>query len=495
MSSLSEQLRHVFLGRQPLIQVVTWEEDRLVQTLRQYGRRLVRDAEVPTVRWSCTEGFDDQDGASTGDPLVALERVLSGDEPCIFVMHDLGQWFGDPRVLRSLREAYRRLFGRERYLFITSPQMVRSDVLEREMVVLEDDLPSDDELLAQIDTVSGGYRQESLDEALRRQLVFGLRGLSLSQSRHTLHRVFRTRGLTTERILEEVLRDKEEAVRKAGLLEFIPQRVGIDQVGGLENLKSWLERRKKLFSREAIADGLPSPKGMLVMGMSGCGKSLAAKAVAELWQVPLFRLDMNLVSSGLFGSPEAAFDRATRTIESLAPAVLWIDEIENSLGADEISGAATSGGVFASFLTWMQEKPPMIFVAATANRIAALPAEVIRKGRFDEVFFVDLPTESERQSIFEIHLSRNGVDPGEFNLELLSIAARGWNGAEIEQSVVGARVDAYADGGRLFEMKDLTRSTSTFVPLSRTMHEQMKKIRSWAFGRATLASAEKYVEK
>jgi SpoVK/Ycf46/Vps4 family AAA+-type ATPase len=221
--------------------------------------------------------------------------------------------------------------------------------------------------------------------------------------------------------------------------------------------------------------------------MSGCGKSLSAKAISALWKVPLFRLDMNLVFSGIYGSPELAFHRALKTVEAVAPAVLWIDEIENSLGMDEGQGRGSNPYVFATFLTWMQEKPPLIFVAATANRIQAIPAEVLRKGRFDQIFFVDLPNDEERKQIFEIYLRRNGADLAEFDLVFLAAATKGWNGAEIEQAVVSARIEAYHEG-RKFTIDDITRNTSRTVALSKTMEEQMKKIRSWAFGRATPAS-------
>jgi SpoVK/Ycf46/Vps4 family AAA+-type ATPase len=233
---------------------------------------------------------------------------------------------------------------------------------------------------------------------------------------------------------------------------------------------------------------MPVPRGILLMGMSGCGKSLAAKAIAVTWKVPLFRLDMNLVFSGMYGSAELAFHRALATVEAVAPAVLWIDELENSLGMDEgATGGAGNSHIFSTFLTWMQEKPPLVFVAATANRIQALPAEVIRKGRFDQVFFIDLPNDEERKQIFEIHLRRNGADPGAFDRVFLAAATKGWNGAEIEQAIVSARVDAYYEK-RPFTIDDITRNTSRMVALSKTMEEQMKKIRSWAFGRATPAS-------
>jgi SpoVK/Ycf46/Vps4 family AAA+-type ATPase len=319
------------------------------------------------------------------------------------------------------------------------------------------------------------------------QIVFALKGLTLNEVGHILNKIFRSKKTDSAWILQQIFSEKEMIVKKSGYLEFIPPDYSIETIGGLDNLKDWLIKRESLFSRKALEDGMPVPRGILIMGMSGCGKSLSAKAISALWKVPLFRLDMNLVFSGMYGSPELAFHRALKTVEAVAPAVLWIDEIENSLGLEEGQGTAGNSYVFSSFLTWMQEKPALVFVAATANRIQAIPAEVIRKGRFDQVFFVDLPNDEERKQIFEIYLRRYGADLKEFDLVFLAAATKGYNGAEIENAVVSARIEAYHDG-RTFTIDDITRNTSRMVPLSKTMEDQMKRIRSWAFGRATPAS-------
>jgi hypothetical protein len=490
----SDALRRAFYGRHPLVYLITVEEDRAVRLLQSFASKLSREGELPVTTWSAVSGFSNElDRTPVLDPVAAIRRVQAGESPGIWVLHDLPSYFGDARVVRALREAYGALSRqRDRYLFVTAPRFDLPQELERQFYVVDLGLPDEAELKRMLESYARSYGVEGLGDELVSELSFALKGLALQQAGHTLHRIFRKKGMTREAMLAEIFRDRSEAVRQQGFLEFVPPQARMEEIGGLENLKDWLERRRNLFSQEAIDAGLPSPRGMLIMGMSGCGKSLAAKAVSTLWRVPLYRLDMNLVVSGLYGTPEAAFDRALHTIEALAPAVLWIDEIENGLGMDDDMHGGNPR-IFASFLTWMQEKPPLIFVAATANRISALPAEVIRKGRFDQVFFVDLPTDSDRAQIFAIHIRRNGGDPAAFDLELLTLATRGWNGAEIEQAVVAARIDAYNEG-RTFEMKDVTRNTSTNVPLSKTMHEQMKKVRNWAFGRAMLASKEKYVE-
>ena len=493
MSQVTEGLRRAFMGRYPLIYIVTWEDERALRLLESFAGRVVRDEELPIVSWSCVEGFSDEEKEPTTDPVDAIRRVVAEEKHGIWVFHDLPPFLDRPIVARALREAYQKLRGSECYLVITAPVLELPSELEKEVFVVDCGLPDEGELTGLVESFRRSYRAEQkIDGARVQDMAFALKGLSLNEATHSLHRVFRSRGLDQERVLAEIFKDKEAAVRKAGYLEYIPKNEDIEGIGGLDNLKDWLRRRRDLFSRQAIEQNLPIPKGMLIMGMSGCGKSLAAKAVSALWDVALFRLDMNLVHSGVYGTPEAAFDRAIRTIEALAPAVLWIDEIENSLALDG-QDAQGSPRLFSRFLTWMQEKPPLIFVAATANRIQALPAEVIRKGRFDQVFFVDLPSEQERREIFAIHLQRHGADPEQFDLELLAIATRGWNGAEIEQAVASARIDAFGEG-REFGMSDVTRNTSSSVPLSKTMHEQMKAIRSWAFGRATLASSDRFTE-
>ncbi|HTD52389.1 MAG TPA: AAA family ATPase, partial [Thermoanaerobaculia bacterium] len=284
----------------------------------------------------------------------------------------------------------------------------------------------------------------------------------------------------------EVLAEKEQMSKKEGVLEYVPPRFSIEDIGGYDTLKTWLKKRRTLFSKEALDAGIPIPRGVLLMGISGCGKSLCVKTISTLWNLPLFRLDMNAV----FGTDnaESTFLRALRSVEAVSPAVLWIDEIEMGVGGYREGGDASMSRIFSGFLTWMQEKSALVFVAATANRIHLLPAEILRKGRFDQVFFVDLPNEEERKQIFAIHLKKNRCDAAKFDLVFLAKATNGWNGAEIENAVVSAVVDAYAETRPLTE-DDLYRMISATVPLSVTMEEQIKQIRSWAHERALNASS------
>src|SRR5579872_4480463 len=279
-------------------------------------------------------------------------------------------------------------------------------------------------------------------------------------------------------------RSTKHALR-SGVIEYVADGTKIGEVGGLEGLKKWLLERQKLFQLRDSLSAEIVPKGVLIMGIPGCGKSLTVKAIASYFQLPLYRVDMIEIFSGRHGKPEGVFVEACKMMEDMAPAVLWFDEIEMGITSTESGGE--QGRIFAFFLTWMQEKASGLFVAATANRIDLLPAEMIRKGRFDEVFFVDLPLEEERIEIFKIHLSRRGVDVSRFNLEQLTEFTNGWTGAEIEQCVISALTKARLADTEVTG-KDLINIAVKMVPLSRTMKEQINHIRSWAFERAVRAS-------
>lgn len=485
MPALAEQLQNAVAGRSPLIYLLSPEEERILKGLRAVAAAA---GNVPVLTWSCVAGLDGECAdPATRDPVVALETVARRPGAGFFVFKDVAPFMTRPEVVRALRDLY--YSSRDtahRHVFVVSPELVLPESLHKEIYLVEVSPPTEDEITQQVDQARTEHPEYGLPADAAGEIVLALKGLTEAEIRQVLHRVGQ-RGLADkDRVLDEIFAEKRTIVKKSGYLEFAPPRYDIAGLGGLDNLKDWLIRRRKLFSREALAAGVPVPKGVLMMGVSGCGKSLAVKVISSLWQVPLFRLDMNLVFSGMYGTPEEAFHKALRTIESVAPAILWLDEIENALGMEE-NGLRIDSHIFSAFLTWMQEKPPLIFIAATANRINALPAEIIRKGRFDQVFFCDLPVDEERIEIFRIHLQKNGAKPEDFDFKMLAVMTQGWNGAEIEQAVISARTDAYYEG-RAFNQRDLSAAISKIVPLSETMEQQIKAIRSWAFSRATPAS-------
>jgi SpoVK/Ycf46/Vps4 family AAA+-type ATPase len=370
---------------------------------------------------------------------------------------------------------------------MSHPVLKLPEELKGEIWLVELHMPGEQEIFEFLkENIASTGHGAGLAEDWYYQCATAMKGLTLDEIWHLVQGWATEQRFAIESVLPDIYADKTAALQKEGCLEFISKQVTMDQVGGLENLKQWVSSRKALFSRQAFESGIPLPAGILFMGISGCGKSMASKVIAGAWNLPLVRLDMNLVMSGAYGSPEYAFDSALKTAENIAPLVLWIDEMENSFGYD---GTSTGGrsSIFSSFLTWMQEKPPQIFVVATANRIEKLPAEVIRKGRFDQLFFLDLPNDEERRAIFRIHIKAYGADPDTFNPNLLSIVTKAWSGAEIEQAVKAARIHAYQEG-RMFDDKDITHASSQMVPLSKTMEEQIKYLRQWSQTRATPAS-------
>ncbi|HEY3173955.1 MAG TPA: AAA family ATPase, partial [Thermoanaerobaculia bacterium] len=439
--------------------------------------------------WSVVDGLsvDGQPVPNTHDPLAALEAILTGDGKGFYLMKDFGgSADGRPEIVRRLRDVYRGLKDRGRHVFLVSPRLVIPEDAKKEVYVVEYELPDEGEIARILD--SGLKRRlgsEGIQDTELKRLALALRGLTADEIGHVLAKTFAERRSFDEDAFREILSEKEQMSRKEGVLEFVPPRVSLDDVGGYDVLKLWLEKRQKLFSREALDAGIPIPRGILLMGVSGCGKSLCVKTISTEWNLPLFRLDMNAI----FGTdnPEATFLKALRAVEAVSPAVLWIDEIEMGVGGYRDGQDASMSRIFSGFLTWMQEKSALVFVAATANRIHLLPAEIIRKGRFDQVFFVDLPLEEERKQIFQIHLTKNRCDVSKLDLVFLAKATNGWNGAEIEQAVISAVVDAYGEKREVSE-DDLYRMISATVPLSVTMEEQIKAIRSWAHERALNAS-------
>lgn len=483
-----ERIRRALLGGHPLLYVQSWEETR-VERLAQHLAKTFYGTPASYGVWSVVEGLlvDGQTVPGTHDPLAALEAILSGQGKGFYVLKDFPTATdGRPEIVRRLRDIYRGLKDRGRHVLLVSPRLVIPEEAKKEVYVVEYELPDEGEI-ARI--LEGGLRRrlgpEAISDSEIKRLTLALRGLTADEIGHVLSKTFAQRTAFDEEAFREILSEKEQMSRKEGVLEFVPPRVSLGDVGGYDVLKAWLQKRQSLFSREALDAGIPIPRGILLMGVSGCGKSLCVKTISTEWNLPLFRLDMNAI----FGTdnPEATFLRALRSVEAVSPAVLWIDEIEMGVGGYRDGQEASMSRIFSGFLTWMQEKSALVFVAATANRIHLLPAEIIRKGRFDQVFFVDLPGEEERKQIFQIHLAKNRCDASKLDLVFLAKATAGWNGAEIEQAVISAVVDAYAEKRELAE-DDLYRMITATVPLSVTMDEQIKAIRSWAHERALNAS-------
>jgi SpoVK/Ycf46/Vps4 family AAA+-type ATPase len=441
---------------------------------------------LPVWTWSLTEGMlRDQQAPEPGThvPRGALDFIVTHRGAAIFHLKDFHEPLRESaEIRRRLRDVYDSCLDRQKFVVITSPVRYIPEELERSMMFLELRPPDVIELTDFLRGETRGAGEEVINQIAR-----ALVGLTLDEARYALRRALAANPVLSSDSLPAVLEEKRLLVNRTGFIEYIPAGTDLSEVGGLDGLKKWLRERRKLFQLRDTLSAEIVPKGVLMMGIPGCGKSLTVKAIASSFQLPLYRVDMIEIFSGRHGKPEGAFVQACRMLEEMAPAVLWFDEIEMGITATESGGE--QGRIFAFFLTWMQEKTRGLFVAATANRIDLLPAEMIRKGRFDEVFFVDLPVPEEQIEIFKIHLSRRGVDIAGFHLEQLLEFTTGWTGAEIEQCVISAITKARLEE-RDVTQQDLIGVAVKLVPLSRTMKEQISHIRGWAFERAVRATPQ-----
>jgi SpoVK/Ycf46/Vps4 family AAA+-type ATPase len=498
----SQEIEDLIKAAYPLIYVVSPEEERVEDLLRDIGRRRGRRVVV----WSVTEGFREEANTlsrDVRDPVKALENVDGYEDHAIFVMRDFHPYLTDPTIVRRLRDlckSFARTSRHKKHLILLSPVFKAPMELEKDMAVVDFDLPEPGEinriLDGILDSVSAGARTDiaMLREPDRRQSVVDASlGLTANEIRCVLSKsLVRKRDFDIATILAE----KKHIIRKSGILEFFETDTQWGDVGGLDILKDWLNKRHLAFTDPAREFGLPIPRGILLIGVPGCGKSLTAKAVSGLWQMPLLRLDVGKVFSSLVGSSEENIRRAIRTAEAVAPSILWLDEIEKGFSGTKSSGesdAGTTARVFASFITWLQEKSTPVFVIATANDVSMLPPELLRKGRFDEIFFVDLPGPDERADIFRIQIdkvnrrSKVRREPGAFDVDAIVAGSQGYSGAEIEQAVTSALYDAFERGEDLTTERIL-RSLAEQVPLSFTMKEKIDAMRQWADGRARRAS-------
>jgi len=483
MRSTIDQIRTALASAYPITLLVSPEEDRQERLLKMFAAS-AKPEQVPVIIWNCVDGFVGHGNDDHQDPMEALAWIARNSPKGLYLLKDFEGMLDDRRIRRRLRDTAMKIRNTGRFLFLLQHHANLPESIKPLTYVVISMFPDESELRALVEPLLEGRNVES--QALER-LIGSLKGMSLTEAEHLLRRLLDRHLEIGEDFFREVLEEKEQITRKEGILEFVPPDSSLSQLGGLDQLKDWVAERDSLFLPDARKKDLPRPRGVLLMGISGCGKSLAVKVIANQWKLPLFRLDMNLVFAGVQGSAEWIFHRALEAVESVAPAVLWIDEIEMGIAGYNEGETGSNTRIFSTFLTWMQEHRADVFVAATANRINLLPAEILRKGRFDQVFFVDLPNDEERKEIMSIHLARNNMSTATYDLILLASATRNWNGAEIEQAVKSARITGHARGVEVSQ-NDLLSSFSKTIPLSRTMEEQLKAIRSWARTRALPAT-------
>lgn len=486
--STAHEIEVLIRAKYPILYIVSWEERRVGDAVSRVCSSINRTLHT----WSITQGMRPPVNRMTGPmkpsslapELEALALIHEAPEGTVFLLRDFHPYMKDHRVIRLLRDLAQQLRDKKQTVILTGPVLQLPTDLEKDVTLVDFALPTQEEIGATLDKVLAAVKDNpnidtQLDPLARELLVKSAQGLTQDE----VESVF-ARSLVEKKKfdLDVVLEEKQQIIRKSGLLEYYPPQAALKDVGGMELLKEWLEKRTKSFTDKAREFGIPAPKGVLLLGVQGCGKSLTAKAIAAQWNLPLLRLDVGRIFGSLVGQSEENIRKAIAVAESVAPCILWADELEKGFAG--VSGGGSSDGgttqrVFATFLTWMSEKTAPVFLVATANDVSALPPEMLRKGRFDEIFFVDLPDDKEREQIFRIHLQKRKRDPAKFKLKELSKATDGFSGAEIEQVVVGALYVAF-DADRELLQKDLMAEAKSAVPLSVMMAEEIDELRNWA---------------
>ncbi|MBM5796726.1 MAG: AAA family ATPase [Cyanobacteria bacterium M_surface_7_m2_040] len=484
----SDQLDLLIRARTPILWIRSFEEERIEALLQQAAQRL--DGRT-LLRWDFIEGLSgapNRDGEAARNPMAALATfdALPQGSGAILLLRDFHRYCDDAGICRRLRNLAVSLRQVPRTIVITAPEWQLPLELDDCITVLDLPLPEASEINRLLRSIAQAVGQ-SIEPLVLEQLTAACHGLSEQRVRQIAARALARRGQLGEADLAEVLEEKRQVIARSALLEYCPSEATTADIGGLEALKHWLEQRHMAFSDEAQAYGLPLPRGVLLVGPQGTGKSLTAKAIAHTWGMPLLRLDVGRLFAGLVGASEARTRDMIQRAEAMAPCVLWIDEIDKGFGGHVRSDGGTSQRVLATVLTWMAEKTSAVFVVATANGVETLPPELLRKGRFDEIFLLDLPSAEERRAILDLQLRRRRPD---HSLPLAALVDRteGFSGAELEQTVIEAMHLAFAEQ-REFGEADLIAAASQVVPLSRTAREQLEQLKHWASsGRARRAS-------
>lgn len=496
---LVDELVLYLKSRVTLIIIVTTEEQRAIEIIEKAKDE--RDEQAELVAWDIADKFSSPGKKKKAslpdapDPKVAMEKIWefaqqskTGD---VYILKDFHDVWKDPSNRRRLKNLAHKLATTKSSLIVTTPQRDIPSELRDSAVIVDLDLPSSADLRQNLDSLLKQVPtnfEVKLNETGLERLAQAAVGLSRSQANRAFAKALVGDTALDDRDINLVLEEKKNVVRESGALEFYAPGEGGDDVGGLEVLKVWLRLRERALSPEAKAYGLPAPKGVALIGIPGTGKSLTAKMIASQWRLPLLRLDVGAVFGSLVGESEEKIRQALRLAELVAPCVMWIDEIEKSLASGGLDGG-TSQRVFSTILTWMQEKDKPVFVVATANDVSALPPELLRRGRFDEIFFLDLPTSEEREQIINVHLRKRKRNPANFAVDEIVAHSEGFVGAEIEQAIIDALYLAFDEEGREVGTADILSSLSKLVPLSKSQHERIAALRSWLVdGRARSAS-------
>jgi len=493
------ELETIIKAGAPIVEVVSYEIQRIHGFINTIAKKLNRK----WYRWSQIRGLDiwDQDtkefinkSSDTKDPEAILKVFNELEKASILILEDFHPFMDSENfheIVRYLREISFINKEQEKTLILVQPIKRIPIELIKELPIVEVELPDREILKVIFEAVVSSYDLETSEVEESDNLIEAALGLTTMEARLAFSKAIVDTGKLTEDSISYIIKEKENIIKKKGLLEYFHPEGDLDTVGGLDILKDWLRRRGKAFKRGAKDFGLDTPRGVLLLGVPGCGKSLCAKAIAEVWNFPLLRFDLGKVYAGVVGQTEQNIRNALDIAKALAPCVLWIDEIEKGLSGVQSSNQTDSGvsaRVFGTFLTWMQEKKEPVFVVATANDISQLPPELLRKGRFDEIFFVDLPSQEEREEIFKIHLIRKEREPSNFQIKKLTSRTKGFTGAEIEEVIKEGLFRAF-DEDKILNTEHIISAIAETNPLSVTMGKVIAELREWAKFKAKFASS------
>jgi len=482
-----KDIQLIIESRLPIVVIESHEELRAVDLIKKIAARLRK----PVFKWSITEGLRRLDGSFApqsfnSKPAEVLGNIKAATTPAVYILADFHPYMEDPYLVRLLKDVALNYQQTSTTVVLLSHRINIPPELQKFAARARLSLPDKERLGEIVTEVLREWTREnrkaaSVDQKAREMLINNLSGLSAGDARRLARNAVYDDGAVTASDLPGVMKAKYELLSNEGVLSFEHDTARFRDVGGFARLKHWLEQRRVAFSGDGAGAGLDPPKGVMLLGVQGCGKSLAAKAVAGAWGLPLLRLDFGALYNKYHGETERNLRESLQTAKTMAPCVLWIDEVEKGIATSDSDGG-TSRRVLGTLLTWLAEKKSTVFIVATANNIEALPPELVRKGRFDEIFFVDLPSLEVRRDIFAIHIRARGMDDKAFDLGLLASAAEGFSGAEIEQAVVSALYSAHADGVAMDSGHILSEIKET-RPLAVVMAERIHALRSWAAGR------------
>ena len=488
-----DELSMFLKARYPILYVTSIEEERVEYITRKSIKSTLKRS---IFTWDFVDGYTgnpNHKGVAKRNPMQALEFIerLNPETPAVFILKDYNRFIGDLTISRKLRNISRVLKLQPKTIMIIGSELTIPKELQDMITIVQFQLPSEDEITKELNRLIETLKIQ-VDPKTFENLIRSCQGLSLERIRRVLSKIIASYRTIDSNSISILLDEKKQIINQTEILEYWSINENINSLGGLKNLKEWLKKRRTAFGLQASNYGLPTPRGLLLIGIQGTGKSLTAKAIACEWQLPLLKLDVGKLFGGLVGESESRLRQVIAITETISPCILWIDEIDKAFTNSESKGdSGTSNRILATFISWLSEKTKPVFVIATANNIEALPLEIIRKGRFDEIFFLDLPTLEEREEIFKIHLQQFRPKRwNNFDFKKLSKRTEAFSGAEIRQTIIEAMYQAFYEQ-REFTTEDISRAINELIPLANLESQQMRNLKDWASsGRIRLASSK-----